>query len=126
MDHLLLLLLLATIIKLHALIVVTLAGVAHLSIIIIDIVINAYLGDFLLIVVLFKLRCHGRCVCGGLLLGPPIVTISFLVLLCVTGVACGGRSCLRALSCNLLIPSRLPILTHHLLVDGGKSTIFGR
>ena len=126
MDHLLLLLLLATIIKLHALIVVTLAGVAHLPIIIIDIVINAYLGDFLLIVVLFKLRCHGRCVCGSLLLGPPIVTISFLVLLCVTGVTCGGWACLRALSCNLLIPSRLPILAHHLLVDGGKSTIFGR
>ena len=43
MDHLLLLLLLATIIKLHALIVVALASVAHLPIIIIDIVIYAYL-----------------------------------------------------------------------------------
>ena len=49
MDCLLLLLLLATIIKLHALIVVALARVA---IIIIDIVINAYLGHFLLRVVL--------------------------------------------------------------------------
>ena len=52
MDCLLLLLLLATIIKLHALIVVALACVAHRPIIIIHIVINAYLGHFLLRVVL--------------------------------------------------------------------------
>ena len=45
MDGLLLLLLLATIIKLHALIVVSLACVANRPIII-DIVINAYLRDF--------------------------------------------------------------------------------
>ena len=51
MDGLLLLLLLATIIKLHALIVVALARVTHRPIII-DIVINAYLGDLLLSVVL--------------------------------------------------------------------------
>ena len=45
MDGLLLLLLLATIIKLHALIVVALACLDYRPIII-DIVINAYLGDF--------------------------------------------------------------------------------
>ena len=45
MDGLLLLLLLATIIKLHALIVVALTCVDYRPIII-DIVINAYLGDF--------------------------------------------------------------------------------
>ena len=131
MDHLLLLLLLLasrrrSIIKLHALIVVALAGVANLPIIIIDIVVSAYLGDFLHCVVLFELRCHSRCVCGGLLLCSPVVSISFLVLLGVARVACGGRSRLRALPSNLLLATSLPILTHHLLVDGGKGSIFGR
>ena len=118
MDGLLLLLLLATIIKLHALIVVSLACVANRPIII-DIVINAYLGDFRLSIVLFELRGHSRCVCGRLLLSSPIVTISFLVLLSVAGVACGRRTGLRALSSHLLIPLSLPILAHHLLMNGG-------
>ena len=117
MDCLLLLLLLATIIKLHALIVVALARVAHRPIII-NIVINAYLRDFLLRVVIFELRGHSCCVCGCLLLSSSIVTISFLVLLCVARVACGRRTGLRALSSHLLISLSLPILAHHLLMDG--------
>lgn len=116
MDLLLLLLLLvaAGIVELHALVVLTGARVSPGGL---RLVVGAELRRLVLAIVGLELRSHGRCISWILLrLLPAVVPVSFLVLLSVARIA-GGRGLGRISFSGGLLGSLSWASDRHLLVD---------